>query len=241
MEELPQVIKLEDVPLVLVPSGDFTMGSDEEPAVDGWAHTRCLEAFYMAKYPITSAQFRRFIVETDRRPPGNWQGAVPPTGEAAHPVFCVPWSDARAYCEWLSVQAGRHVWLPTEAEWEKAARGFHGREYPWGDEFDQSRCNTIEGGAGHTTAVGSYSPRGDSPFGVADAAGNVLEWTSSMRRTYPYDPNDGREDPDPIAWRVVRGGWFDGASGHARCAHRSQLRPDDPQHFVGFRIAASAS
>jgi formylglycine-generating enzyme required for sulfatase activity len=239
VEGFPPVISVADAPLVLIPPGDFTMGSDEEPAIDGWAHTRWLEAFYMAKYPITNAQFRRFIVETGRRPPGNWQGGVPPTGEESHPVFGVPWSEARAYCEWVSEQARRHVRLPTEAEWEKAARGFDGREYPWGDKFDRSRCNTIEGGIGHTTAVGSYSPQGDSPFGVADAAGNVLEWTSSMRRNYPYDPTDGREDLDPIACRIVRGGWFGGASDHARCAHRSQLGPDDPQHFVGFRIAAS--
>jgi formylglycine-generating enzyme required for sulfatase activity len=149
----------------------------------------------------------------------------------------VSWHDARDYCRWLGQKFGKAYRLPTEAEWEKAARGMDGRAYPWGNEFDRARCNSQEGGVGTTTPVGQYSPQGDSPHGAADMAGNVFEWTASLRRGYPYDRGDGREDPRAPGPRVVRGGAFNGGCLVVRCAYRYWYVPDGRRDFLGFRVA----
>jgi hypothetical protein len=118
----------------------------------------------------------------------------------------------KGYAAWLARITGQPWRLPSEAEWEKAARGTSGRIYPWGDTFDPSRANTSEGGSGATTPVGSY-PSGASPCGAKDMSGNVYEWTSSHNVPYPYDPTDGREAPDTTGSKVARGGsWDDGAT-----------------------------
>jgi formylglycine-generating enzyme required for sulfatase activity len=169
-----------------------------------------------------------------------------------HPVYYVDWKDAMAYCQWLNnllkgeLPSGLILRLPTEAEWEKAARWNpspsgrgqgkgEAREWPWGNEFDKNKCNSSEGGKGGTTPVGSYSPRGDSPFGCADMVGNVWEWTHSLFKPYPYQVEDGREDEKASGRRVVRGGAFYNNEGDARCAYRYDSLDDDR----GFRVAAS--
>jgi formylglycine-generating enzyme required for sulfatase activity len=158
-----------------------------------------------------------------------------------HPVMWVSWGDALAYCRWLGRETGLPVTLPSEAEWEKAARGTDGRIYPWGDEWDTERCNTAEGGAGATTPVGRYSPGGDSPYGCADMAGNVWDWTRSVFKGYPYDPKDGREglEAGDNILRAVRGGSFDNDRLSARCAARLRLYSNGRYRGCGFRIVVS--
>jgi formylglycine-generating enzyme required for sulfatase activity len=142
--------------------------------------------------------------------------------------------------------------LLTEAEWEKAASWEEGEEragllglvdrrgrkrrYPWGDEFDKTRCNTSESGIGSTTPVGKYSPRGDSPYGCADMAGNVWEWTSSLLKPYPYNPSDGREDPNSEEDRVVRGGSKNDVADNSRSWLRYTVGPKEDRRSVGFRL-----
>jgi formylglycine-generating enzyme required for sulfatase activity len=151
-------------------------------------------------------------------------------------VAYVSWDDAQAYCRWLGERSGLRVMLPSEAGWEKAARGTDARLFPWGNEPpDDSHCNFNNNVRG-TTSVGQYSPRGDSPYGCADMAGNVWEWTRSEFKPYPYDPADGREDLQPAAHRVLRGGAFNFDEGSMRCAYRFNLSPDLRLDYLGFRI-----
>ena len=157
----------------------------------------------------------------------------------------VSWNDAQAFCEWLNqiksvdLPKGYIFRLPTEAEWEKAARGEYGNEWPWGNEFDQAKCNSSEGGKGGTTPVGAYSSAGDSPYGAADMAGNAWEWTQSLYRDYPYKHVDGREKIKTDGNRVLRGGSFYDVLRIARCAYRSWLLPNYFNLKLGFRVCVS--
>ena len=173
-----------------------------------------------------------------------------------HPVVNVKWTDAMQYCQWLNtllkaeLPSGLLLRLPSEAEWEKAARwkpSPSGRgqgegeslEYSWGNEFDKNKCNISEGGKGSTTSVGIYSPQGDSPYGCADMSGNVWEWTHSLKKEYPYNVNDGREDEKSSAARVLRGGSFNYDGRDARCAYRGVNYINDRYLDAGFRVVAS--
>jgi toxoflavin biosynthesis protein ToxD len=151
-----------------------------------------------------------------------------------------------AYCRWLSEVTGKTYSLPSEAEWEKGARGTDGRIYPWGNQWDATRCNTREGGRGGTAPVGTY-PRGASPYGLLDMAGNVWEWTRSLWGGYPY-PIDAEEraqrenlqapnDQD----RVLRGGAFNLLHRLVRCAVRYGYYPDFRLRYLGFRVVLPAS
>jgi formylglycine-generating enzyme required for sulfatase activity len=157
------------------------------------------------------------------------------------PVISVSWEHALAYTRWLA-EVTKQVWrLPTEAEWEKAARGTDGRIYPWGNVFDQARCNTVEARIGTTTPLGMY-PGGASPYHVQDMAGNVGEWTSSRFSPYPYVSGDGREDPLSTGERVLRGGSWCGDANGARAAYRNDhRRVDFTSDDMGFRLAWSAA
>jgi formylglycine-generating enzyme required for sulfatase activity len=180
-----------------------------------------------------------------------------------HPVVGVTWYEGLAFCRWLEEQlltaVGRlRVWrdghtesvgsmpaaitvqLPSEAEWEKAARGTHGRRFPWGDEADANRANYRDTGIGTTTAVGCF-PGGASPYGVEDLSGNVWEWTRSQAKAYPYDPEDGREDLDAgedVA-RVLRGGSFNYPAGHVCCTGRDGYFPSVRYWSTSFRVVVA--
>jgi len=232
------------VGMVLIPAGEFLMGDEGHDFYNGEEalHTVYLDAHYIDRTPVTSAEFSAFVHANDYKPE-HWQ-----PGPDDHPARNVTWYDAQAYAQW----AGKA--LPTEAEWEKVARGGTQipnpkfqipselvdnpnpkRRYPWGDEFDKSKCNTRASGIGDTTPVGRYSPQGDSPYGVADMAGNVWEWTSSLYKEYPYRTDDGREDPDASGLRVLRGGsWVDGTR-VARCSSRLVSDPSYSRGRFGFR------
>jgi formylglycine-generating enzyme required for sulfatase activity len=158
----------------------------------------------------------------------------------------VKWTDAMEYCKWLNnklkaeLPSGLVVRLPTEAEWGKASRGTDGREYPWGNEFDKDKCNSSKGSKrGSTTPVGLYSPQGDSPYGCADMAGNVWEWTHSLKKDYPYSFDDNREFEKNSVIHVLRGGSFFVNEVGARCAY---CNDGDLMYFhgyAGFRVVVS--
>ena len=231
--------------MVLVPGGPFVMGSD--PQSDGLARTGeqpqqtlSLPDYYLARTPVTNAQYAAFVAGAGHKPPRYWAGTRPPWGKGQHPVVSVSWYDALAYCRWLVQTTGKPYRLPTEAEWEKGARGTDGRRYPWGDEWEAGRCNTKESGREDTTPVGRY-PEGASPYGLLDMAGNVWEWTSSLYWAYPYQADDGREDLSTPESRVLRGGsWLDFYDS-ARAAYRRSYVPAYHSRTHGFRPCMSAT
>lgn len=220
--------------MVLVPAGEFTMGTDDGLEDECPAHRVFVSDFYIGAHPVTNAQYAEFVKATGRRAPYHWKDGAIPEGLDDHPVVSVGWHDAVAYCRWRSEQTGAVYRLPTEAEWEKAARGTDGRAWPWGNEFDPEKCNTAEGRGKGTTPVTQF-PEGRSPYGCYDMAGNVWEWTSSLYRDYPYKADDGRENPEAEGRRVLRGGsWFNMA-GSARSAYRGKETPDYAHGAFGFR------
>ncbi|HEV2238071.1 MAG TPA: formylglycine-generating enzyme family protein, partial [Ktedonobacterales bacterium] len=226
-------------PVCDVPAGTFLMGSDPKKDKD-WLeyekpqHSVTLAANRIAKYPVTVAEYACFV-HAGQKQPRDWKQQL---GALDHPAVYVSWHEATAYATWLAERTGEPWRLPSEAEWEKAARGTDGPIYPWGDKFDFSRCNTVEGYKGGTTPVGSYST-GASPYGAQDMAGNVSEWTSSLFESYPYSQTDGRESPDSTGERVLRGGSWANQAMDARAARRISYRPDLGIFYsigFGFRL-----
>jgi formylglycine-generating enzyme required for sulfatase activity/serine/threonine protein kinase len=242
-------VKLADgveMELVRVGAGEFLMGSD--PKRDSLAYGDeqpqrrvHLEEYWMGRYPVTNAQYQAFVAATGKGAPSHWSEGNIPKGKETHPVVEVNWDDAAAFCEWASRLAGVEIRLPTEAEWEKAARGTDGRIYPWGDERpDSERCN-FDDHLGDTTPVGRYSPAGDSPYGCADMAGNVWEWVSDWydEDYYKNSPRENPAGPATGSSRVLRGGsWFINVRG-VRSAYRGWNDPDFRNDLVGFRCARS--
>lgn len=217
-------------------------------------HTVSLPDFSIARYPVTAGAFRAFVAAGGCEQQRHWtaagwhwrqvQNRTSPAfwdetwaGDGQLPVVGVSWYEALAYCRWLAEVTGRGYRLPSEAEWEKAARGPEGRIYPWGDHFEPGRCNTRAAGPGHTLPVGSHSPGDESAYGCGEMAGNTSEWTLSLFQPYPYDAGDGREAAEGEGLRVIRGGsWFKPAL-RARAAARGMNDPFFVDHDVGFRCA----
>jgi formylglycine-generating enzyme required for sulfatase activity len=230
--------------LIEIPAGEFVMGSDEYRNSKPRFNLN-LPTYWIGKHEITNRQFAAFVRATGYQAEGNWRQLFKP-GLENHPVASVSWYDARAYCRWAGLR------LPTEAEWEKAARGLDGRLFPWGDTWDAQKCNnrdmkrpelmarmaSVHNGRG-TLPVGSF-PEGASPFGLLDAAGNVFEWTTSPFDPYPYRAEDGREaNDDPVEVSLRGGGWAYRHVGFFRTDTRSRCKPPIFTFFVGFRVADS--
>jgi formylglycine-generating enzyme required for sulfatase activity len=250
--------------LIRVPAGKFLMGSTKENKDANYdEHPQhsvgILYDYWMARFPVTNESYNAYAKSKGiKHPVDGWEK------KRDHPVTYIRWTDAMAYCQWLSnllkaeLPSGLILRLPTEAEWEKAARWKPsplGREqgaalslskdegealeYPWGNTFDENKCNAGGSDKGGTTPIGLYSPQGDSPYGCADMSGNVLEWTHSLFKLYPYKANDGREDENATDDHVLRGGAFDDFDVRSlRCAYRA----DDFFNLdwnVGFRVCVA--
>ena len=261
---------------VEIPAGEFWMGSEKGDDDEKPVHKVHLERYWISRVPITNAQYRFFVADAGHRAPSHWEDGQIPRGKESHPVVNVTWHDALAYCQWLeeklqvtscrlkvwratgveivNLQPGTfNLQLPSEAEWEKAARGGLSapgrrgaggevREYPWGDKWREEHCNSKQLGVNDTTPVGIF-PEGASPYGVLELAGNVLEWTRSHWKGYPYDPADGREalDAGDSVSHVLRGGSFGHNQYNARCACRVRNNPSRGWDISGFRVVVSPS
>ncbi|WP_373497966.1 SUMF1/EgtB/PvdO family nonheme iron enzyme [Desulfococcus sp.] len=250
---------IEKIGFLKIEAGPFQMGSDPSRDPDTQDreqpfHSVDLPTFFIARYPVTVNQYRLFIEDAGARPSKTWH--LYNTVEN-HPVVLVTWHDAVAYCRWLTARLRQNFslirdkgWrfrLPSEAEWEKAARGADGRIYPWGNRPDPGRANYYDTRIGAPSPVGSF-PAGASPCGCLDMAGNVWEWTRSLwgrewekqEFGYPYDPEDpSREDEtaDNCVKRLLRGGSYLFNSDIVRCAYRYRVDPSYANFNWGFRVA----
>jgi eukaryotic-like serine/threonine-protein kinase len=253
--------------LVFVPAGEFTMGSDADDALAEcqkfrsdcqrrWftneepPHSVNVDAFWIDQTEVTNRMYALCVEAGVCQEPTS-------TGSDTHssyygnpefdnyPVIYVDWSMAKTYCEWADRR------LPTEAEWEKAARGENASVYPWGDTFDGSLVNfcdtncsspltnkSFNDGFADVAPVGSY-PSGKSVYGALDMAGNVWEWVSSLYEPYPYDATDGRENLTSSDLRVLRGGTWIYDDILVRSAYRRQGNPSSPYSYIGFRCSRS--
>jgi sulfatase modifying factor 1 len=236
---------------------------DERPV-----HRVFVSEFFIGRFPVTQDEYARFLRATGHPAPAirdlpliatggrdivfrelaapyEWPGDQPPAGHGSHPVVLVTYDDAVAYCAWLSSELGRTVRLPTEAEWERAARaGVDGLRYPWGNDIDPSRGNYLTDIAAKrqrsTRPTGTYAP---NAFGLYDVIGNVWEWVSDWYSSDYYGTGDMRDPrgPESGTMRIVRGGsWVNDDVAMLRCAYRHKVPPDTYAYSVGFRIVCSA-
>jgi len=257
--------------LALIPGGEFVMGSADEEEDERPRHAVQVDELFISVKPITNVEYARFVAATNQRPPAIydlplvvtaggrerervfratgqsyvWQEGQPPSDRALHPVTLVRWEDAAAYCAWLARETGRTVRLPTEAEWEKAARaGIDGRRYPWGDRIDGNRANFLADpslkAAHGTTPCGSYPANG---YGLYDMAGNVWEWVHDWYGAdfYTNSPKENPSGPPEGQLRVLRGGsWLVADVRMLSCSYRHKVPPDTYSYGIGFRIACGA-
>ncbi len=258
-----------------VPAGEFTMGTDDGDEDERPAHRVLVEAFHLSVHPVTIEQYAEFVRQTGHPAPGvrelprivspaqemtfrelarsdAWRDGDAPRQRARHPVTLVTWADAVAYCRWLSDKIDRVVRLPTEAEWERAARGgIDGLRYPWGDDIDPSRANFLPDPSlkrhRGTRPVGSYDP---NRYELHDVIGNVWEWVFDWYRADAYrqpegpgvpaarNVRGGSETPGGGRLRVVRGGsWVTHDVSQLRCGHRHRVPADTYTYSIGFRVA----
>ena len=219
--------------MTFIEAGSFLMGHQD--ADSRWpAHTVDLDAYWIDRYPVTNADYEVFVKETGHEQPTHWISEAYQPDMANHPTVYIPFDDAKAYAKWIGKR------LPSEAEWEKAARGTEGQSYPWGNSEAAERCNT-NGDYGGTTPVDKFAA-GASPYGVMDMSGNVLEWVADWHGDYDTsEPNRNPVGPPTGKHRCTRGGHYDVLARDARCASRHWNPPEKGQHHIGFRCAKNAS
>lgn len=251
---LPEAQWKELEAMVTIPAGNFLMGTDSKRS-DNYNHPEhsvFLPEYQIDKYPVTHAEYAKFVAATKHRPPLDWAGGKIPDEKTKYPVTMVTWYDAVDYCKWKEKR------LPTEAEWEKAARGTDGRRWPWGNKMDASRLNTYYH-LGSSNEVMKYTT-GVSPYGVYDMAGNVSEWTASDFR--PYDGSDADAEtfqpkklkaataddrtmkvaglvPVDGVYKVRRGGSWKSDPFSTSTYHRNFSMPYYASDFFGFRCAVT--
>jgi formylglycine-generating enzyme required for sulfatase activity len=254
--------------LARIQAGEFVMGATDAEDDERPVHRVYVSEFFIGRYPVTQDEYARFVQATgypapsvrglplvaavgrdmtflDLAAPYVWDGGGPPANKGAHPVVLVRYDDALAYCQWLSDALDRVVRLPTEAEWEKAARGgSEGLRYPWGNDIDPSRCNLLPDPSVKrqrgTRPTGTYPPNG---FGLYDMAGNVWEWVSDWYSPEYYAGIDRRDPcgPESGNMRIIRGGsWLNDDVSMLRCSYRHKVPPDTYTYSVGFRIVCPA-
>jgi formylglycine-generating enzyme required for sulfatase activity len=229
---------------VLIPAGHFLMGSAEDDPEglenEQPQHSLELPDYRIAKYPVTNDQYQEFVHHTNHAVPKHWKDGQPPPGKGNHPVVCVSLDDTRAYCCWLTEATRRNCRLPTEQEWEKAARGPRpeSRRYPWGEDWRKGYCNTREAGYGDTTPVSTFERLNVSPYGIVDAVGNVWEWTQSFYAAYP---GGGPRQRYGTKYYVVRGGAWNGDREDARVCVRGRYPPGTKREYLGFRVVIGPS
>jgi formylglycine-generating enzyme len=253
--------------LALIPAGEFLMGSEDSDPDERPVHSVHLDAFLIGVQPVTQAEYGRFVQATGHRAPAvyelplvvtaggsgrergfrasgepyTWADSTPPPDRLQHPVTLVRYSDAVAYCEWLSDASGRDVRLPTEAEWEKAARGgLESKRYPWGDRLDRNLANYLldpsQKATQGTTPCRTHPPNG---YGLFDAAGNAWEWVGDWYdpQYYSTAPVRNPRGPSEGGLRIVRGGsWLVADVRMLTCSHRHKVPPDTYSYGIGFRV-----
>lgn len=231
--------------MALIPAGEFIMGNNGRSRAEGEgdlderpSRKVHLDAFYIDRYEVTNTGYKRFVDATGHRMPVKWKDGTYPLDKGDHPVVYVSWTDAYSYCRWVGKR------LPSEEEWEKAARGTDGRHFPWGNEFDPMKANTPQywlniRKAGGTMPVGSFK-EGRSPYGLYDMSGNVYEWTENWYKPYPGNrsPNVHYGEKN----KVMRGGsWYDclsyGCGLSSPVYNRTRFTPEIRNNNTGFRCA----
>lgn len=215
-----------------IPAGWFLMGQDEGRSSNQPQRRVYLDAFAIDQTEVSNADFGEYVAETDVQIPGWDPRAAKERPD--EPVVGVLWQEADAYCRW----AGKS--LPTEAEWEKAARGTDGRRYPWGDDWNPAHANTAEGGPGRLLPVGSF-PQGASPYGVLDMIGNAAEWVADYYDPtyYTYGPDHNPPGPDHVLDHSLRGGSWASPSIYVQAFFRDSSHSVRPNPRAGFRCARS--
>lgn len=256
------------LPVARIAAGEFVMGAEDGEDDERPPHRAHVDDFYIGVHPVTNAEYAQFVRETGHPSPAVralpvmvsaslerefrtlaaaycWSNGTAPEGRDPHPVTLVGYEDAVAYCTWLAIRTSKPIRLPTEAEWERAARGgLDGRRYPWGDTLDPKCAHFLlhadAKATGGTAPVGRYPANG---FHLHDMAGNVWEWVSDW-----YAPNyygraqySNPQGPDIGLMRIVRGGaWVNADGKYLRCAYRHTVPPDSYAYSIGFRIAYSS-
>ncbi|MBK8194291.1 MAG: SUMF1/EgtB/PvdO family nonheme iron enzyme [Lewinellaceae bacterium] len=249
--------------MILVRGGTFQMGSNDGEADEKPVHSVTVSDFYLGKYEVTAAEFKAFVDATGYQPDAdkwgnswvytdtckqqrgvNWKyetrGNLRPSSEYNHPVIHVSWNDATAYCEWLSKKSGLKYRLPTEAEWEYAAGGGSTGRTKWSGTSNENDLINYANNAGNKDGFATTAPVGSlqaNTLGLHDMSGNVYEWCSDWKDTYPSSAQTNPVGPSSGSYRVIRGGSWVNDPQVCRVANRGNFKPDARFNFVGFRLA----